>query len=68
MAGPEARFLFELGKRVTNCRTGEAKERMRQEVEQGISITLARQVARQLRPRYAVQEAVAYALTPDPYH
>lgn len=55
--GPSARaILHEVGRRATAALTGWPKERRLRELYEGLSLTLARQVARQLSLRNRVQD------------
>ena len=57
-AGPSARaILHEVGRRATAALAGWPKERRLREIYEGISLTLAREVARQLSLRNRVQDA-----------
>jgi hypothetical protein len=56
--GPTARaLLHEVGKRVTAHLAGWPKQRRLREIHEGLSLTLAREVARQLSLRNRVQDA-----------
>lgn len=56
--GPTARaFLHEVGRRATAALEGWPKQRRLRELREGLSLTLAREVARQLSLRNRVQEA-----------
>ena len=57
-SGPGAReLLHEVGRRATAALTGWPKERRLREIYEGLSLTLAREVARQLSLRNRVQDA-----------
>jgi hypothetical protein len=57
MAGPQASaMLFEIKKRATNNLSGWIKIKKAEEITANISLTMARQIARQLRMRNRVHE------------
>ena len=57
-AGPTARaLLHEVGRRATAHLTGWTKQRLLREIHEGLSLTLAREVVRQLTLRNRVQDA-----------